>query len=219
MRLFSLTGCVALMALTVIPAMADDYTFTIDHCTGGCGTLGGTITVAQDGINTVKLTVNLPSGFQFVNTGFDGSFAFNIQAPSVDNPTISVSNVTSGWTLLSAAAGTLQFDGFGNLEYAMVCTACGNGGSNPQPGLLTFDVTATGLTPTSFAQLSTIPPGSARAYFVADVLGTTGLTGPIGATAGPSTVPEPTSVLLFASGLIGIGALVRRQRTKPASQN
>lgn len=198
------------LACAGLPALADQYTFTIDHCSGGCGSAPfGTVDVTQDGTNTVKLVVSLLSGDQFVSTGFPGSFAFNIMG----NPTISVSNLTAGWSLLNTSAGNLQFDGFGNLDYALVCDACGSGASNPFAGPISFDVTATGLTTASFAELSRIPPGSAQAYFVADIIGTTGNTGPVGATLTQTTVPEPSSVALFGAGafLLTVTRLRRRR--------
>ena len=204
------------LAFAALPALADQYSFTLDHCSGGCGTAPfGTVDVTQDGTNTVKLVVNLTSGDKFVSTGFPGSFAFNI----VGNPTIGISNLTAGWSLLNTTAGNLQFDGFGNLDYALTCDSCGSGGSNPFAGPISFDITATGLTPTSFAELSRIPPGSERAYFVADIIGTNGKTGPVGATLSQTAVPEPGTVSLLASGallLLFIG--LRRKRNAAVEQ-
>jgi len=159
------------------PALADLYSLTIDHCTGGCGAPPfGTIDVTQAGTDTAQVDVSLAAGDQFVRTGFPGSFAFDLAG----NPAISVSDLIGGWSLLSTSAGTLHFDGFGYLEYALVCNACGNGGSHPFPGQISFDVTAPGLTPANFQELSS--GGSAQVNFVADILGTTGRTGPVGAT-------------------------------------
>jgi hypothetical protein len=184
------------LALAAMPALADTYSLTIDHCTGGCGTAPfGTIDVTQNGTNTVNVALSLSSGDKFVSTGFPGSFAFDIAG----TPTISVGNLSTGWSLDSSTAGSLHFDGFGSLEYALICDACGNGGSNPQPGPLSFDVTAAGLTPGSFKVLSS--GGSDQAYFVADILGTTGNSGPVGATA-VAGVPEPSELLLSGTGIL-----------------
>jgi hypothetical protein len=199
------------LALTGLPAMADTYSLTLDHCTGGCGTSPfGTIDVMQDGSNTVKIAVSLLSGDEFVKTGFPGSFAFDI----IGNPTIGISNLTAGWSLLSTTAGNRQFDGFGDLDYALTCTACGNGASNPFAGPISFDVSAAGLTPASFAELSR---GNTHAYFVADIIGTTGNTGPVGATLVPTSVPEPSSILLLISGgLLLTFSSLRRKRVADA---
>jgi PEP-CTERM motif-containing protein len=198
------------LGLVTLPAMADQYSLTQDHCTGGCGTAPfGTIDVTQDGTNTVKLVVTLSGSDKFVSTGFPGSFGFDL----VGNPTIGISNLTSGWSLLSTTAGNLHFDGFGSLDYALLCNACGHGASNPFAGPISFDITAAGLTPGSFKELSR-PPGSEQTYFVADILGSTGNTGVVGATLVKTAVPEPTSLLLFGSGASLLGLSVLRRRKK-----
>ena len=203
----------ALLGLgSALPALADVYSLTIDHCTGGCGTPPfGTIDVTQDGTDTVEVDVSLTPGDRFVRTGFSGSFAFDV----IGNPAISVTDLTAGWSLLSTNAGSLHFDGFGYLGYALVCNACGNGGSHPFAGAISFDVTAPGLTPADFQELSS--GGSAQVSFVADILGTNGNTGPVG-TAPPSTsVPEPAMLGLMSLGLAG-ATLFRRRRTLPVTR-
>jgi len=214
MRLKLLLPALVGLAFAAMPAFADQYGFTVDHCTGGCGTAPfGTVDVTQDGANTVKLVVTLTAGDKFVSTGFPGSLGFNI----IGNPTIGISNLTSGWSLISTTAGNLHFDGFGNLDYALSCDICGNGGSNPFAGPISFDVTAAGLTAASFKELSRLPPGSDQVYFVADIIGTTGNTGPVGATLNQTAVPEPSSLLLFGAGalLLGFSSLRRKRNAEP----
>lgn len=189
-----------------LPALADEYSLTIDHCTGGCGAPPfGTVDVTQVAPDTVEVDVSLTSGDKFVKTGFPGSFAFDL----VGNPAISVTDLTAGWSLLSVNAGSLHFDGFGSLEYALVCTVCGNGASHPFAGPISFDVTATGLTSANFQELSS--GGSAQAYFVADIRGTTGNTGPVGATLITTSAPEPATLGLMILGLAGTMLLRHRQ--------
>ena len=185
------------------------YTFTVDHCGGGCGTSPfGTITLTDTGTDQVSVRVDLFNGNQFVSTGFNGSFAFNL----IGNPQVSISGQTAGWTLVSATAGSLaNFDGFKTFEYAMFCCFGGNG---PQPGPLVFTISAiagTHLSAASFAELSAGTGGTA-AYFVADINGgTTGNTGLVGAVGPGTVVPEPGSLVLLGLGLSGMALTLRRR--------
>ena len=108
MRLFSIGILAGLLALAVSPVRADSYTFNVGHCSGGCGTNLGTITVVQDGTNIVTITITpnspSPGGFEFVNSTTHGDdFLFDI----LGEPTISVSGATTGWELVSTTAGSL----------------------------------------------------------------------------------------------------------------
>ena len=199
----------ALLGLgSAVPALADTYSLTIDQCSGGCGTAPfGTIDVTQAGTNTVLVDVKLDSA-AFVSTGFPGSFAFDL----VGDPKISVSHLTSGWSLLSTSAGSLHFAGLGRLDYTLECGACGHGGSHPFAGPISFDVTAPGLTAAAFKDLSV--GGKPDVYFVADLMGSNGRTGPIGATltSTRASVPEPAPLTLLAAGLVLMALMPRRRR-------
>jgi hypothetical protein len=207
-----LTGLFSL-TLAAAPASASQYRLTVDGCTGGCGTAPfGTVSAFQDGADTVKLTASLDSGNRFVSTGFPATFGFNI----IGNPAITLSNVTEGWSLVSTTAGNLKFSAFGNFDYALKCDPCGNGNSGPFAGAISLDVTAAGLTPASFQELSRIPPGSMQAFFVADILGSTGNSGVVGANAVTSNAPEPDSFVLcgFGALMVIFGALRGQQRAR-----
>ncbi len=208
-------------ALTLIglPAQADIYTFDIDHCSGGCGTGQGTVTLTAGSANTVDIAVQATgTGFDFVNSTSHGdNFLFNISG----SPTISVSNVTAGWELVSPTAGALGGGGW-SFEYAMTCDytsgACdGGGASTPATPPLDFDVTAAGLTTSSFQ----VAGGGTTADFAADVL-SAGKTGLVGATLTStpgqnlSPVPEPGSIMLLGTLLAGIVTTLRKGRGRRA---
>jgi hypothetical protein len=201
----SLLLVAGMMVMSGVPAFADLYTLNFANFTGGTGPFG---TVEITGSGTVHVKVSLASGIQFVNTGFDGSFDFDL----IGNPTISITNLTAGWAPLGTTAGSHKFDGVGDFEYGVNCTACGSGGSNPQPSPLEFDVTAAGLTPASFKELSAL-----HGYYLgADVIDTNLSGNPTGAIstldAPTPSVPETNSIALLGTVCALCGLAIRKRR-------
>lgn len=220
--LLSATAALALFSLPATPSLADTYLLTSDHCTGGCltdqaGGIGGSVTVTQSG-NTLSFSVDLLNGNQFVSTGFPLTFGFSLNG----DPSITYAGLSSSFDVVGSAtntqtAGTYNMDGFGAFEYGVTCIVC-NGGSNPQNGPLTFSITGSDLTLSSF-QLSTNPPGDTPAFFAVDILsGTTGLTGLIDASS-INPVPGPIAGAGIPGLIAACGAMfgLARRRRKAAA--
>ncbi len=220
---------VAILGVTLIatatPAQADTFNLTSCHISTGCppaGTIFGTVTLTTSGTG-VLFDVVLNNGNRFVETGAGGGALF------VFNDSIATSAVTGISVTLNGATVTIpggltgltnqppiMADGTGDFTAAVKCTvdADCNGGSTPNINDLHFTVTNATL-----AQLETA--NADGNLFVADILcGATvsvcaGLTGPVDVST-PGVVPEPTTLLMVGTALVGLGGAWRRRRSQRA---
>src|SRR5437660_11395409 len=94
-NVFAIAGTCLLAAFSTASQADIVFQITSDHCTGGCLNTGqhsaGTITVTQNGTNTIHFAISLAAGWTIINTGFDGSFAFDLAG----DPTVTYSNITA----------------------------------------------------------------------------------------------------------------------------
>ena len=192
----SLWIVVAVVPSTVIAPMARADLFDLT-ANSDCGSLCGTVSVTQDGTG-LDITASLQPNVNFVRTGNHNALTFDLAGIPVI-----FSGLTSGFAVVTGGGKNPPF---GTFEYAISCTACGPGGSNPLHGPFSFTimpVTGT-ITPASLVQVNGV-------YFSADIINSAGATGSSGAPNRVPAVPEPTAIVSFGTGLLAVAYVVRRR--------
>lgn len=218
LAIFTLSLSVALVLGAAPRASASTISFLLTTGAQSCVTLPtgcGTVTITDDPHTTgvVDVSVSLLDSVngqdKFVETGGSHiAFGFNI----LNDPTLTVGPITPAVEVFSATGANSPSIG-GAFDYNIDCTSCGNGNAGSVAGPLSFTVTdAAGLSVSSFVA------NTSGNFFAVDLIDFTGSssgsTAEVNATTGTTTVtpvPEPSSLVLLASGLIAGAARLRRR--------
>ncbi len=199
-KLLVVGGFAVVLALSCLPAQADSVgTLTLTDCGGGqsgcpAATYSFNITSTSATL-TIQITGAVTAGVNDHISGVDLGFtpSSNVSGLSVVGPDAEV------W---AASTSSLSNSGCGVNSGAFVCASVSPGVSIVQGGSYTWTWSYTLTDPSLIADASSVHIGANYDPHSGLIVSQTGATTP---------VPEPGTLALFGSGLLGIARIIRRR--------
>lgn len=198
-------------------AKADSVTLNLNVLPAGSSLPGGgygTISLTLNNTNGIDVTVALSGGAKVINGGQDCSICFNSSLST--DPTISLGSpaITAGYGLMnSGGPTTIHADGFGDFEYGVNFLGSTGGActsdATPCVSTVSFTVTRVGGFTSVNDLIENSTGGGTHVPFAVDLIMGDG-SGRTGFVGTGSPIPEPATMLLLGTGLIGVAAGVRR---------
>ena len=195
--------CVLFSAATV---RADPVVFVLQGPAFSSNTPAGsiTITITQSTASSVQISIT-----NNTDGDIDDLYFNNILAGPAWGTTSDCTECTS--VLFGSNAFKADGDGFYDLQVMFSSAGGAHGADRFAPGdTVVFTVSSTGITPESFLAFSAPGGGAGPFRVAAHVISIDSQDGQSGWISDP--VPEPATLLLLGSGLVGIAARLRRRR-------